>query len=182
MESQLSKSALSLAFETERLFLKSTTLEDAEFIYELMNTPKWKAFIGDRGVDTVEDASNYISTHYQAQMERLGYSNYTLFRKQDHKRIGICGLYDRVGLEGIDLGYALLPAYEGQGYAYEASLQLVAMAHDNFQLSELKAITLKENTKSQILLEKLGFIYKDCIKVNDQLVKLYLKLWQHTYD
>lgn len=35
-------------FETERLRLQPTSEEDAEFIFELVNTPKWIANIGDR--------------------------------------------------------------------------------------------------------------------------------------
>jgi RimJ/RimL family protein N-acetyltransferase len=35
--------------------------------------------------------------------------------------IGICGLVKRNYLDDIDLGYALLPRYWGQGYAYEAA-------------------------------------------------------------
>ena len=37
------------------------------------------------------------------QFERLGYSNYTLIRKQDNQKIGTGGLYDRLGLKGLIL-------------------------------------------------------------------------------
>ena len=47
-------------FETERLILKPTSEEDAEFIFELFNTPKWIKYIGDRNIKTLEDAKNYI--------------------------------------------------------------------------------------------------------------------------
>ena len=33
-------------FETERLILKPTLEEDAAFIYELFNTPKWLKTLG----------------------------------------------------------------------------------------------------------------------------------------
>jgi len=47
-------------FETERLIIKPTSTEDAEFILRLLNTPKWIKNIGDRNVKTVEDAKVYI--------------------------------------------------------------------------------------------------------------------------
>jgi len=45
---------------TKRLSLNSLTLNDAEFIFELVNTPEWKQFIGDRNIKTITDANEYI--------------------------------------------------------------------------------------------------------------------------
>ena len=47
-------------FETERLFLRLTELEDASFILELFNTPKWIQFIGDRNLHTIAQAKNIL--------------------------------------------------------------------------------------------------------------------------
>lgn len=147
----------SKSFETERLQLAPTVLEDAPFIFELMNSPKWLQFIGDRNINSVEDARTYITTRITPQLQRLGYSNYTVCRKMDMKRIGSCGLYDREGLDGIDLGFAFLPEYEGQGYAFEASERLLQAAFQEFGLNQLSAITAKDNYASQRLLTKLKF-------------------------
>ena len=46
--------------ETERLILKPTSSDDAEFIYELLNSPKWLKFIGDRNIKTIEDAASTV--------------------------------------------------------------------------------------------------------------------------
>jgi len=79
-------------FETERLILKPTSIEDAEFIFELLNTPKWIKYIGDRNIKTIENARGYIKTKMLPQLRKLGYSNYTLIRKADNCKIGTCGL------------------------------------------------------------------------------------------
>ena len=71
------------------------------------------------------------------------------------KPMGTCGLYDRDGLEGIDIGFAFLPEYEGQGYAFESVQKLKAAATEIFKIPEIKAITTKDNIASQRLLEKL---------------------------
>ena len=47
-------------YETERLLLKPTDLEDAEFILQLLNSESFIKYIGDRNVRTIEDAENYI--------------------------------------------------------------------------------------------------------------------------
>ncbi len=137
--------------------LKPTSEEDADLIYELLNTPKWIKFIGDRNVKSIADAQAYIRNRMQTQLERLGFSNYTIIDKADRVKVGICGLYDREGLEGIDLGFALLPQHEGKGYAFEAASEIKRAAKEEFGLSFLRAITVKENVASQKLLTKLGF-------------------------
>ena len=144
------------AFETDRLILIPTSEEDAELIFELFNSPKWLKYIGDRNIKTLDNARVYIETKILPQLNKLGYSSYTVIRKQDNFKIGTCGLYDRDGLEGIDIGFAFLPEYEGQGYAFECGKKLLDMAFNVFGLSDLSAITVTDNISSQRLLVKLG--------------------------
>ena len=143
-------------FETQRLVVRPTSIDDAEFIFELMNTPAWIRNIGDRKITSVEKAKNYILTRMLPQLERLGYGNYTIIRKNDDLKIGICGLYERAGLEGIDIGFALLPEHVGVGYAFEAANTLKNAAFNTFGLKVMYAITAKDNTSSHKLLERLG--------------------------
>lgn len=162
------------SFETERLILKPTSLEDAEFIFELLNTPKWLQYIGDRKVKTVNDAKEYIEKKVLPQMERLGYGNYTLIRKSDKAKIGTCGLYDREGLEGVDIGFAFLPQYEKMGYAFEAASRVKQAALEEFGIPGIKAITVKENSSSQKLLEKLGLKFVKMVRIPNDEAELML--------
>ena len=147
----------SLVYETDRLLLRPTGIEDAELVLELMNTAKWIRFIGDRNVHSLEEAKTYIESRMLPQLKRLGYSNYTLVRRSDGSLLGTCGLYDREGLEGIDIGFALLPRFEGQGYGFEAASHIKKAAFEDFGIEQLQAITSKENIASQKLLVKLEF-------------------------
>lgn len=143
-------------FETDRLIIRPTTLEDASFILQLLNSPSWLKYIGDRNVHTVANAEDYISQKITAQLKRLGFANYTIIRKRDLTKMGTCGLYDREGLEGVDIGFAFLSNYTGKGYAYEAANRVLTAAFNDFNLQEVCAITDKDNFASQRLLEKLG--------------------------
>lgn len=147
-------------FETERLILRPTNLDDAKLILELVNTPKWIEFIGDRGVKNIDDAEAYIKNKITPQLERLGYGNYTIIVKSDGSKIGSCGLYDREGLEGIDIGFALLPAYEKKGYAFEGTNKLKEAAFGEFGLSEISAIVVEKNKASQNLLSNMGLSFE----------------------
>lgn len=158
--------------ETERLILKPTTLDDAAFMLELLNTPKWLQYIGDRQVYTLEDAKAYILKRIVPQFERLGYANYTVVRKSDQAKLGSCGLYDREGLEGIDIGFAFLPQFEGKGYAFEGAQKLKEVAFSAFNIPEINAITTQQNMASQKLLEKLGLRFKELIEVPGDPEKL----------
>ncbi|MFD0863561.1 GNAT family N-acetyltransferase [Sungkyunkwania multivorans] len=165
-------------FETERLYLKPTCKDDALFLLELMNTPKWHRFIGDRSIKTVEDAEKYIEEKMTPQLERLGYSNYTVIRKSDGEKLGTCGLYDREGLEGIDIGFAFLPQFEGQGYAFESANRIKEAAIHEFHLDLINAITVKDNLPSQRLLEKLGLTFVKTIQIPNDPEELLLYQWK----
>ncbi len=155
------------SFETERLRLKPMSKEDAPFLLELLNSPKWIKYIGDRNVHSVKEAASYIKIKMTPQLKKLGFSNYTVIRKIDNAKLGSCGLYDREGLEGVDIGFAFLPQYEKMGYAFESANKIKELAFSQFNLKEISAITTKENKDSQKLLEKLGLEYIKIINIPD---------------
>lgn len=161
-------------FETERLIIQPTSTRDAEFILELLNSPKYIQFVGDKNLKNTEDAEKYINDRMITQLERLGYSNYTVLRKSDNITIGCVGLYDREGVDGIDIGYSFLPEFEGKGYAFEAAVELKRAAKEEFNLKDLNAITVQENRGSRKLLEKLGFEFKEIIHIPNDPNELML--------
>lgn len=162
------------SYETERLILKPTSLEDAEFILQLLNTPKWIQNIGNRNVYTIKEAQTYIREKMLPQLESLGYSNFTMILKKDGTKIGSCGLYNREGLEGVDIGFALLPEFEKQGYALEGAQKIMDLAIDEFQLTKVSGITTKDNTASQQLLEKLGLTFIKSMRLPNDPEELFL--------
>lgn len=163
-----------LTFDTPRLFLKPTTEEDAPLLLDPYNTPKWLQFIGDRNVKTIAQAEEWISSKITPQFERRGFGNYIVIRKSDQVKMGACGLYDREGVEGIDLGFAFLPEYEGQGYGFEAATKMREAAFDTFSLQQLSAITVPDNHSSIKLLEKLRFAFQKMIRLPNDEVELML--------
>ncbi len=156
------------SFETSRLQLTPTSEGDAEFIFQLFNSPKWLQNIGDRNIKSPTAAGQYIRENMIPQFDRLGYGNYTIRRKSDNLKVGVCGLYDREGLEGIDIGFALLPAFEGTGYALEAARELKRAAIEEFEIKELKAITTRDNKASKTLLQKLGMQHVRDIRLSEE--------------
>jgi [ribosomal protein S5]-alanine N-acetyltransferase len=161
--------------ETDRLILRRLTVEDDAFILELVNDPLWLRFIGDRGVRTLEDARHYILKGPVAMYERVGFGLYLVERKSDGSSLGICGLIKRDALDDVDLGFAFLPEFRAQGYAYESAAAVLAYGQSVFHLKRIVAITSPDNDRSIQLLEKLGFTFEKMIQLpNDsEEVKLF---------
>ena len=161
-----------MVFKTQRLIIGPIALEDAPFILELMNTPKWIQFIGDRNVKTVEAAKAYIKEKALPQLNKYGYGNNVVLRKKDHSKLGTCGVYHREGKDHPDIGFAFLPEHTGKGYAFEANYKLMYIMRDEYGLKELNAYTMEDNLASRKLLEYLGFSHKGIDTLPDSDEKL----------
>ena len=159
---------------TDRLELRQYTLDDASFVLELLNTPDWMANIGDRGVRTLKDAEEYIENKYLSQYEEFGFGSYVSVLKGTETIVGTCGLYKRPNLEHFDIGFAMLPKYERQGYAYEGSSALMSYARSELKLQTIYGITLPSNKPSQQLLKKLGLDVIDTIQLEEDKADLLL--------
>lgn len=170
---------LNLTYHTKRLSLRPTNIEDAAFVLELLNSPKWLEFIGDRNVKSLKDAKTYIQDIMLPVLKKNGFGNFTVIRKEDGAKIGCCGLYDREGVEGFDLGFAFLPDFENLGYGFESASKIKSAAVSDFNLKHISAITNPENIDSQRLLEKLDFKFQKNINLPGSRQKLMLYRFQH---
>ena len=126
--------------ETPRLALRRLTVEDAAFIYDLVNDPAWLRFIGDRNVRTMADAAAYILKGPVASYAQHGFGLWLTLRKADGVPIGICGLIKRDNMEDVDVGFAFLPEFRAQGYAFESAAASVAYGRDVLKLKRIEPI------------------------------------------
>lgn len=160
-------------YETERLIIRPMSLDDAEFIFELYNSPKFIKYIGDRNIKTLSDAENYIRNRFLPQFEKLGFGNYLIVTKDENQKIGGVGVFEREGLDVVDIGFSLLERFEGKGYAYEAAFKVKSIGMDEFGLKKISAITTKDNFSSQKLIEKLGLKFQKYVNLpedNEELM------------
>jgi ribosomal-protein-alanine N-acetyltransferase len=112
---------------------------------KLMSTPKWLTNIADSKVNTLVVAEAYIGSKMTPQFEQLGFRNYVIVLKDTNVQMGCVGIYDRPTLKGYDFGFALLPAYEKQGYSYEESSCSLKTAKDKYGIKTLSAIAIPSN-------------------------------------
>lgn len=145
---------------TARLRLRLMTERDAAFMLALLNDPSWLAMIGDRGVRTEQAARNYIRNGPMEMQARLGYSFYIVELKEEGTPVGMCGLAKRDYLDDPDIGFAFLPQFCGQGYAYESAVAVLDYARDELKLPRVLATTRPYNSSSAKLLNKLGLRFE----------------------
>ncbi len=161
--------------ETQRLIITKITLEDAPFFVELMNTPHWLKYIGDRNIKTVQDAEENLKKGILKSYKEHGYGFYKLLLKEENnKTIGVAGLIKRKELEDTDIGFGFLPEYEGKGFGFEASVEIMKLAEHTFKLKRVLAITNPTNKNSIKLLEKLGLTYQKAINPFEEEKELLL--------
>jgi RimJ/RimL family protein N-acetyltransferase len=138
---------------TSRLTLEIINLNDCDFMISLLNSKGWIENIGDRNIHSKNDALAYIN-------KILGAENffYWVVRIKDvNTPIGIISFLKRSYLENFDIGFAFLPNFAGNGYAYEAAKAVLTMVSKLPEFNIVLATTLFSNKNSIKLLTKLGF-------------------------
>jgi RimJ/RimL family protein N-acetyltransferase len=159
--------------ETERLLIRELMLSDSKFILALLNTPSWLEFIGDRKVYSLEEAENYISNGPILSYKENGYGLWLVILRDDNTPVGMCGLLKREYLENADIGFALLPKYEGLGYGYEMAKATLAYSRKTLNIDKIVAITDENNKTSIKLLNKLGLNFEKVVETS-QTESVYL--------
>lgn len=143
--------------ETARLRLRFLAAEDAPWFLRLLNEPSWIENIGDRSVRSVAQAEAYLEGGALRSYQVNGHGLNRVELKATGEPIGICGLIRRDGWADLDLGYALLPEFEGRGYATEAGAAALAQGEASLDLRRCLAFVSPGNGGSVRVLEKLGF-------------------------
>ncbi|MDF0692775.1 GNAT family N-acetyltransferase [Aquirufa ecclesiirivi] len=160
---------------SQRLYVKDLSLKDAPFLLELLNTPGFMEFIGDRGVRSWEEAKafctklrNNPAIHYRV-----------VFLQSSDIPLGIISLVQRDYLPQPDIGFAFLPTYSGMGYAYEAASLVLDDYFVNHK-APIFATTLEHNVRSIKLLLRLDLTFERSIERDQQQLLVYKKdPWNH---
>ena len=159
--------------QTPRLLINHFTPDDAPFILNILNSPGWLQFIGDRNVKTLEAAQQYTKDKLIGGYEKFGFGMYAVRLKETNETIGMCGLVKRDYLQYADIGYAFLPEFGGKGYALEATTAVLRYANETLKLDPILAIVTPANLGSIKLLEKLDFAVQGNIVQNGEELLLF---------
>lgn len=113
------------------------------------------------GIWDLETAQQKMRSNCE-QWERYGHGQWIFFDKVTGKFVGRGGIR-KVTVNGkseVELGYALMPKFWGQGLAGEIGNQALAIAFGCFDYHSVVAYTLIDNYKSQRVMQKIGFVFE----------------------
>lgn len=158
----------SQTFTTERLTLLSLVNSDADFILELVNTEGWLTFIGNKNINSHDDATAYI----QRINDNENITYWSVKLKDTSLPVGLITLIKRDYLEYQDIGFAFLPSFKNKGYAFEAANTILSHLKSK-NLNKINAVTLPANIISIKLIQKLGLQFEKEIENENEILHVY---------
>lgn len=156
-----------LNLESERLLLRQITPDDVNEIFALRSNPETMKYIPRPLATTKDDAMGHIKMIQDKIVSNEGI-NWAITEKGNPKMIGIIGHY-RIRWEHFrsEIGYMLLPEYQGKGIITEAIQLMVNYGFNEMNMHSLEAIIDPENTASARVLEKNNFVKEAHFKENE---------------
>ncbi len=153
--------------ETERLLLRRVVDEDVNEIFALRSDLEVMKYIPRPLVKTKEDALAHVAMIDEKIDSNEGI-NWAITLKDNPKLIGIIGHY-RIKPEHFraEIGYMLLPEYQGKGIISEAIKTVVKYGFEVMQLHSIEAIIDPKNFASEKVLQKNGFVKEAHLKENE---------------
>lgn len=147
--------------KTERLIIREMTVADAEALWEIQNRQEVRRYTENLS----EDRQNELEKHkaYVTHVYPLyGYGLWGVYRKEDEKLIGRCGLqdYEHDGTWEIEIGYLLDPPEWGKGYATEAVWAVLEYAFECMDMQSAVALIEPENERSVRLAKRVGMQFQ----------------------
>ena len=150
--------------ETNRLFLKSISPEDREFIFTVFSNDIVNEYLFDaEPLTDIQEADEIIGFYIQEEPREQ--QRWVLVRKSDGVKLGTCGFHcwDK-SKSCCDVGYELLSDFWGMGYMNEAIQKILEFAQNDMKVSYINACIYVNNENSIKLIEKHGFIHKGEMK------------------
>ena len=153
--------------ETERLLLRRISTDDVNEVLELRGNPETMKYIPRPLAKTKEDALVHIRMIDDKIINNEGI-NWGITLKGSPKLIGIIGHY-RIQPENhrCEIGYMILPKYNGQGIVTEAIKIVLEYGFDDLQMHSIEAVIDPDNVASERVLQKNGFVKEAHILENE---------------
>lgn len=148
-----------MEFETERLILRRWEESDAEDLYKYACDPAVGPNAGWPAHRSIDDSRAVIENVFN------GEEAYAICLRKDRKAIGaielmLNGHTDMTEKEDeCELGYWIGKPFWGQGLMTEAAREMLRHAFEELGMSRVWCEYYEGNSRSKLVLEKLGFTY-----------------------
>ena len=142
-----------MEIETERLLLRQFRQDDIDAYAAMLSDEETMRYIGGTG-DRMDAWTRMAAAlgHWQLR----GYGLFAVEEKTSGRFIGRIGAYNPAGWPAIELGWALVPTAQRNGYATEAARSCALWMFNELKLSEIISIIHPDNSPSIRVAERLG--------------------------
>jgi RimJ/RimL family protein N-acetyltransferase len=164
--------------ETERLLFRRITEQDFDTWLEFCKYPDSLKYIFSQEQLKVEDPLErcrmWFNRVYIRYENELGGMN-ALIDKQTGELVGQCGLLIQTidDIEELEIGYSLMPAFRGKGYASEAAKKCKEFAFENEYAASLISVIVPENSDSIKVAMNNGMKLDKTTTSNGDIVNIY---------
>lgn len=142
---------------TARLLLRQLQLSDVNQIFLLRSDDSVNAFIDRQKATSVDEADAFIHKIIVLQNNGEGLM-WAITLRDDPKLIGTISIRNIVKEKAeAEIGYELLPQYQGRGMMLEALKTTIKFGFETLKLKTIVAESRADNLRSVKLLEKCGF-------------------------
>src|SRR6266513_5348976 len=162
--------------KTERLTLRQLSVNDDKEIFALRSDKQVNKYLDRKPSNTIEDGRKFI--HKIAESIKQNESIYWAITLTNNDNLvgTICLFHFSNENDQAEIGYELLPAFQGQGIMQEAISKVIAFGLDVLGLKAIEAYTHLENKNSSKLLEKYNFKKQENIDSNSNSMFVTYKL------
>ncbi len=142
---------------TERLTLRQLISSDDKEIFALRSDDNVNKYLDRKPSKSIDDAKNFIQT-INENIQRKDSLYWAITLNGTDKLIGTICLFDfsNDNLKA-EIGYELLPNFQGKGIMQEATSKVIDFGIQHIGLNSIEAYTHSENQSSTRLLKKLNF-------------------------
>lgn len=144
-----------MLFQTERLLVRQLTEKDIDAMYAIYSDADAMRWVGDGEPITRDGCLKWIEVTRRNYATR-GYGMSALTLRTTGSVVGFCGLVHPGCQPEVEIKYALLRDYWGQGFASEAAKGMLAYGAKILGMQEVIATTAPDNVASQRVLQKAG--------------------------
>lgn len=166
--------------ETERLYLRKITEQDAPHLMEYLSDEEVMKHYGLEPFESVEDALGEIQWYDSLLAEQSGI-RWGISMKNDERIIGSVGFHRYVPQHHrVEIGFELSKAYWGKGIAGEALNAVLSYGFEHFPIQRIEALIEPENVASQRLVEKHGFVREGLLRKYEYTRSKYDDLYMYS--
>ncbi len=142
--------------QTDRLYLREMTEDDAAHIFQLNSNPNVVRYVGEPTLSSEEEALHILHTHVFPQYKAYRVGRWAVILKETSAFIGWCGLKFLADEQEYDLGYRFMEEHWGNGYATEAARAVLEYGRKHLAGARIAGRAMVDNRASIHVLEKTG--------------------------